>query len=85
MGPNSRALLEAASGADLSNATHPFGAWAEIELGYARVRAHARHLCRRTRLGDSMSATEFARDVFDAILEAGAAARPQTRGPACAR
>jgi glycine cleavage system aminomethyltransferase T/glycine/D-amino acid oxidase-like deaminating enzyme len=70
MGPNSRALLEAASGADLSNANHPFGAWAEIELGYARVRAH-----RVTYVGELgweiYVGAEFARNVFDAILEAG--------------
>ena len=39
MGPNSRALLEAVSGADLSNAAHPFATWREIEIGYAPVRA----------------------------------------------
>ena len=70
MGPNSRALLETASGADLSNANHPFGAWAEIELGYARVRAH-----RVTYVGELgweiYVGVEFARNVFDAILEAG--------------
>ncbi len=70
MGPNSRALLEAASGADLSNATHPFATWREIELGYARVRAH-----RVTYVGELgweiYAPTEFARNVFDAIVEAG--------------
>jgi len=71
MGPQSRALLQAASGADLSNATHPFGSWREIELGYARVRAH-----RVTYVGELgweiYAGTEFARGVFDAIVEAGA-------------
>jgi 4-methylaminobutanoate oxidase (formaldehyde-forming) len=39
MGPASRALLQAVSGAELSNAAHPFGTSREIEIGYARVRA----------------------------------------------
>jgi sarcosine dehydrogenase len=39
MGPNSRALLEAVSGADLSNAAHPFATWREIFIGGAPVRA----------------------------------------------
>ena len=39
MGPASRALLAELSGADLSNAAHPFGSSREIEIGYARVRA----------------------------------------------
>jgi glycine cleavage system aminomethyltransferase T/glycine/D-amino acid oxidase-like deaminating enzyme len=39
MGPKSRALLAAVSGADLSNEAHPFGWSREIEIGYARVRA----------------------------------------------
>ena len=35
MGPNSRLLLEALSGADLSNSAHPFGCSCQIEIGYA--------------------------------------------------
>jgi 4-methylaminobutanoate oxidase (formaldehyde-forming) len=70
MGPKSRTLLEAASGADLSNAAHPFGTWRDIELGYARVRAH-----RVTYVGELgweiYVGTEFARNVFDAIVEEG--------------
>ena len=71
MGPNSRALLEALSGADLSNGAHPFGTWREITIGYALVRA-----ARVTYVGELgwelYVATEFARGVFDALLEAGA-------------
>jgi 4-methylaminobutanoate oxidase (formaldehyde-forming) len=71
MGPRSRALLESVSGADLSNAAHPFGAWREIAIGYARVRA-----ARVTYVGELgwelYMPTEFARGVFDALLEAGA-------------
>jgi 4-methylaminobutanoate oxidase (formaldehyde-forming) len=79
MGPTSRVLLEAASGADLSNAAHPFGTWREIELGYARVRAH-----RVTYVGELgweiYVGTEFARNVFDAIVEAGNAHGLQLAG-----
>ena len=71
MGPHSRALLEGLSGADLSNAAHPFGTWREITIGYAQVRA-----ARVTYVGELgwelYVATEFARGVFDALLEAGA-------------
>lgn len=70
MGPNSRALLEEASGADLSNAAHPFGVSKEIEIGYARVRAS-----RVTYVGELgwelYVATEFACGVFDRIVAAG--------------
>jgi 4-methylaminobutanoate oxidase (formaldehyde-forming) len=72
MGPNSRALLQAVSGADLSNAAHRFGTWAEIEIGYARARAH-----RVTYVGELgwelYVPTEFARAAFDALIEAGPA------------
>lgn len=70
MGPHSRALLTEASGADLSNAAHPFGTWREIELGFARVRAH-----RITYVGELgweiYAPTEFARGVFDHLTEVG--------------
>ncbi|MFO0348018.1 MAG: FAD-dependent oxidoreductase [Labrys sp. (in: a-proteobacteria)] len=70
MGPNSRALLEEVSGADLSNAAHPFGVSKEIEIGYARVRAS-----RVTYVGELgwelYVATEFACGVFDRIVAAG--------------
>ncbi len=72
MGPNSRALLESVSGADLSNAVHPFGFSREIEIGYARVRAS-----RITYVGELgwelyMSA-EHCLDVYERLLEAGKA------------
>lgn len=70
MGPNSRALLEKVSGADLSNAAHPFGTAREIELGYARVRA-----ARVTYVGELgwelYIPTEFARGVFDILIAVG--------------
>jgi 4-methylaminobutanoate oxidase (formaldehyde-forming) len=39
MGPSSRELLSRLTDADLSNASFPFGAAREVEVGYARVRA----------------------------------------------
>ena len=39
MGPNSRALLQKLTSADLSNAAFPFGTSREIEIGYAHLRA----------------------------------------------
>jgi len=69
MGPRSRALLEKLSGADLSNAAFPFGSSREIEIGYARLRA-----ARITYVGELgwelYVPTEFARNVFDAIMNA---------------
>ncbi|CAD0186111.1 Aminomethyltransferase [Ruegeria sp. THAF57] len=40
MGPNARALLQKVSPADFSNATNPFGAAQEIEIGMGLARAH---------------------------------------------
>ncbi|MBL8573257.1 MAG: GcvT family protein [Hyphomicrobiaceae bacterium] len=72
MGPNARALLQAASGADLSNTAHPFGTSREIEIGYARVRA-----ARVTYVGELgwelYMPTEFARGVLAALIAEGEA------------
>jgi glycine cleavage system aminomethyltransferase T/glycine/D-amino acid oxidase-like deaminating enzyme len=72
MGPKSRALLEAVSGADLSNAAHPFGWSREIEIGYARVRAS-----RITYVGELgwelYLSAEHCLDVYERLLEAGEA------------
>lgn len=72
MGPNSRALLEKLSGADLSNAAFPFATSREIEIGYARVRAS-----RVTYVGELgwelYMPAEFSTHVFDRIVEAGGA------------
>ena len=71
MGPNSRALLQKLSGADLSNAAFPFGTSQEIEIGYARVRAS-----RITYVGELgwelYIPTEFASHVFECLQAAGA-------------
>ena len=70
MGPNSRALLQKLSGADLSNAAFPFGTSQEIEIGYARVRAS-----RITYVGELgwelYIPAEFAAHVFELLWEAG--------------
>jgi 4-methylaminobutanoate oxidase (formaldehyde-forming) len=71
MGPRSRELLQAVSGADLSNGAHPFGSSREIEIGYARVRAS-----RITYVGELgwelYIPGEQLFDVYERLLEAGA-------------
>jgi 4-methylaminobutanoate oxidase (formaldehyde-forming) len=71
MGPNSRALLSEVSGADLSNAAHPFGQSREIEIGYARLRAS-----RITYVGELgwelYIPAEQVLDVYERLIEAGA-------------
>lgn len=70
MGPNSRALLEELTGADLSNEAFPFGTMQELELGYAKVRAG-----RITYVGELgweiYIPTEFAVHVYDQLVKAG--------------
>jgi 4-methylaminobutanoate oxidase (formaldehyde-forming) len=72
MGPRSRELLSALSGADLSTEAMPFGTSREIPLGYATVRAS-----RLTFVGELgyelYIPAEFAGHVFERIVEAGAA------------
>ena len=69
MGPESRRLLERASGADLSNAAFPFGTSREIGVGYATVRA-----TRITYVGELgwelHVPTEMAVSSYDALLAA---------------
>jgi glycine cleavage system aminomethyltransferase T/glycine/D-amino acid oxidase-like deaminating enzyme len=69
-GPNSRAILQALSGDDLSNEAFAFGAAREIDLGFARVWA-----IRRSFLGELgyelMMSAEFAGHVYEAIEKAG--------------
>lgn len=70
-GPKSRAILQALSGDDLSNAAFPFGAAREIDLGFARVWA-----IRRSFLGELgyelLMPTEFCAHVHEALMTAGA-------------
>ena len=71
MGPNSRALLAAVSGDELSNEAFPFATSRPIELGAAPVRA-----TRITYVGELgwelYVPSEFAGHVFDRLIEAGA-------------
>lgn len=71
-GPNSRALLQALTDEDLSAEAFPFATSREIDIGYARVIAN-----RLTFVGELgwefYIPTEFAIDVYDRIIEAGAA------------
>jgi 4-methylaminobutanoate oxidase (formaldehyde-forming) len=70
MGPNSRALLQGLTHADLSNDAFPFGTSQIIDLGYGRVRAS-----RVTYVGELgwelYIPTEFATGVFDVLVDAG--------------
>ena len=72
MGPKSRDMLQSLTTADLSHAAFPFGTAETIELGMALVRAH-----RITYVGELgwelYVPTEFARNVFETIMTAGAA------------
>ncbi len=72
MGPRSRELLTALSGAELANAAHPFGCSRELEIGYARVRAS-----RITYVGELgwelYIPGEQVLDVYERLLEAGGA------------
>ena len=72
MGPNSRALLQGLTSADLSNAAFPFGTSQTIDLGYARVRAS--RISYVGELGwELYIPTECAPGVLDVLLEAGRA------------
>ena len=70
MGPNSRALLQEISGADLSNEKFAFGTSQEIEIGYAICRAN-----RITYVGalgwELYIPTEFSLYVYEQILSIG--------------
>ncbi len=72
MGPRARALMQAVSTADVSNAAFPFGTSREIDLGYATVRA-----TRITYVGELgwelYVPVEFAVGVYEALREAGRA------------
>ncbi|MDE2220211.1 MAG: aminomethyltransferase family protein, partial [Gammaproteobacteria bacterium] len=70
MGPRSRELLQSLSGADLSNAAHPFGHSRELEIGYACVRAS-----RITYVGELgwelYIPAEHCLDVYERLVAAG--------------
>jgi len=68
MGPRSRDFLQAASGAELSNAACPFGHFVEIEVGYAPIRAA--RISYVGELGWELYVpSEFARNVLDTLLD----------------
>jgi 4-methylaminobutanoate oxidase (formaldehyde-forming) len=71
MGPRAREVLARVTPDDIGNAAFPFRSSREIELGFARVRA-----TRVTYVGELgwelYVPTEYAPDVFDRLLEAGA-------------
>jgi heterotetrameric sarcosine oxidase gamma subunit len=71
MGPRSRDLLSRLTGADLSNATFPFGTTREIEIGSALVRA-----TRITYVGELgwelYIPTEFTSAVYEDVVTTGA-------------
>jgi 4-methylaminobutanoate oxidase (formaldehyde-forming) len=71
-GPRSRDLLQSLTTDDLSNEAFPFGTSQVIDLGYSRVRAS--RVSYVGELGFELYIpTEFAQNVFDVIVEAGAA------------
>jgi 4-methylaminobutanoate oxidase (formaldehyde-forming) len=72
MGPNSRALLQPHTDADLSNEAFPFGTTQQIDIGYATVRA-----IRLTYVGELgwelYVPAEFAAHVYETIFSNGEA------------
>ena len=71
-GPMARDILSAVTDADLANDVFPFATSQEIDIGYAR--AIANRLTYVGELGWELHIqTEFAPDVFDALIEAGTA------------
>ena len=87
MGPNSRALLERLTDADLSDEAFPFGTSKQIQLGYATVRA-----TRITYVGELgwelYVPAEFAVTVYEELFLAGehsaSAAAATTQSNRCA-
>ncbi len=70
MGPNARALMQAVSPNDFSNAANPFGTFQNIELGLGLARAH--RVSYVGELGwEIYCSTEFAAHIFETIIEAG--------------
>ena len=70
MGPNARALMQAVSPADFTNATNPFGTAQEIEIGMGLARVH-----RVTYVGELgwevYVSSDMAGHVFEVLHEAG--------------
>jgi 4-methylaminobutanoate oxidase (formaldehyde-forming) len=71
MGPHSRDLLKTLTPDDIDNAALPFATQRDIEVGMAHVRAH--RISYVGELGFELYVpTEFARHLFQLVLEAGA-------------
>lgn len=70
MGPRARQVMQTLTSADMSHSAFPFGESREIDIGYAMVRAS-----RITYVGELgwelYIAAEFARHVYERIVEAG--------------
>ena len=62
-GPKARDVLSQVTDADLSNAAFPWLSAREIEIGYARLLALARELCRRTGLGTACAGGAYGGDL----------------------
>ncbi|WP_372834031.1 aminomethyltransferase family protein, partial [Puniceibacterium confluentis] len=72
MGPSARAVLQAASPAEFSNAVNPFGTAQEIEIGMGLARAH--RVSYVGELGwEIYVGTDMAAHVFETLMEAGQA------------
>ncbi len=70
MGPNARALLQAVSPDDFSNATNPFGTAQQIEIGMGHARAH--RVSYVGELGwEIYASTDMAAHVFEVLHAAG--------------
>ncbi|WP_372833352.1 GcvT family protein, partial [Puniceibacterium confluentis] len=72
MGPSARAVLQAASPAEFSNAVNPFGTAQEIEIGMGLARAH--RVSYVGELGwEIYVGTDMAAHVFETLMAAGQA------------
>lgn len=70
MGPKSREVMSKLTRQDLSNQAFPFGTAKQIEMGYAHARAH--RISYVGELGwELYIPSEFARCIFDSIIDAG--------------
>ena len=71
MGPNARALMQAVSPNDFSNAANPFGTMQEIEIGMGLARVH--RVSYVGELGwEIYISSDMASHVFETLYEAGA-------------
>ncbi len=70
MGPKARELMEKVSPNDFGNEAHPFGTWAEIEIGMGLARAH--RVSYVGELGwEIYASADMAGHVFETLWQAG--------------